>query len=116
MNIVGAIGLGVLGIALFINKLGQPSTGTFVLIVAYYAVLAGIPALTARALMETSSNGLRRSMLWANGLLIGLWCVSLVGSLMLKQPFSLLLAGALLFVLPQTVNIIALRGMRQANE
>lgn len=76
MNVLGAIGLGVLGVAVFVNKLDQASTGTFVLIVAYYAVLAGIPALTARALIDASSNGLRRSMLWANGLLIVLWCLN----------------------------------------
>jgi hypothetical protein len=120
MNIVGASGFAVMGVALFLNKMREQSIVILAVIVAMYAAMTLIPALTARALSRGGSPTLQRAMLRANWMLIGFWGLCLVLSLVLMtvEGFSGatilrilggLVGSALLYVLPEWVNIRSLR-------
>lgn len=114
MNVVGAIGWSIMGIALFVNKLGEQSAGVLATIVAIYAVVVSVPSGTALAISKAGRVRLQQSMLWANGLLIGFWCLSLVSVVLIRQTVGVALLGALFFVVPQAINIRALRALLQS--
>jgi hypothetical protein len=116
MNIVGAAGLGLLGIALFFNKLGSVPTAVLVVIVLFYSILFAVPMTTILALSNKAGNAPRILALGLNIALIVLWCVSLIGALLI-QPRSMFLnlAGALMFVVPEWINIRALRALLKRN-
>jgi len=109
MNVVAAIGWGVVGIALFLNKLGSVSGGVLVSIVALYAVMVGVPALTAKALTALASPKLKKTMIFANGSLIVLWGVSTITLIYLGVGVPSALGGVFAFVIPEVINIQALR-------
>lgn len=109
MNLVAAIGWGVVGIALFLNKFESVSAGVLVSIIALYAVMVGVPALSAKALSASAGPKLKKTMIFANGALIALWAVSIITSIYLGVGVSSALAGVVAFVIPEVINIQALR-------
>jgi len=117
MNIVGAFGSAIVGVALLLNKIKEQPLGILVVVVVWSAVLVLVPAATAGALSQAGSSTLRRAMLRANWMLIGFWGVCLGISLMLialeqipvAATLSTVLLSALVYVLPEWVNIRALR-------
>ncbi|CAN7782561.1 hypothetical protein LJR296_008120 [Cupriavidus necator] len=115
MNIIGAIGLAIMGIALFVNKLGEQSAGVLATISAFYGALVAVPTGTACALSETGSRRLQRWMLWANWSLIVFWFLGLVATIWLRHPLGTVLLGALVLVVPQAINIRAFRNIRATN-
>ena len=112
MNLVAAIGWALVGLALFIQKFGEVSAGTLISIALLYAVLIGVPALTARALKATAGQTLRKSMIFANGMLIVLWVLSTTVAVYLGVGVPAALLGVLAFVVPEAINIRALRMLR----
>ena len=66
MNVIGAVGWALVGIALFSNKMDEQSTGILITIVLMYALLVAVPTITARALSANSSRQQRTAMIWAN--------------------------------------------------
>ena len=112
MNLVAAIGWALVGLALFIQKFGEVSAGTLVSIALLYAVIIGVPALTARALKATAGQTLRKSMIFANGMLIVLWVLSTTAAVYLGVGVPAALLGVLAFVVPEAINIRALRMLR----
>ena len=116
MNIIGAVGWALVGVALFFNKMGEQSAGILITIVLMYALLVAVPTVTARALSANSSRQRRTAMIWANWFLIGLWCFSLIGSLFMHVGLAQVIPGILAFVIPEAINIRALRTLnRQAS-
>lgn len=109
MNIVAAIGWGVVGIALFLNKYDSVSVGVLSSIIALYAVMVGVPALSARALSPATGPRLRKAMIFANGALVVLWAISTITSIYLGVGVASALAGVVAFVIPEVINIQALR-------
>lgn len=111
MNMVGAVGFSILGVALFFNKLYDQPPRVIATIVLMYAFLVFVPAGTARALSQTGSRKLQRTMLIANWSVIALGCIALVAPIFIHQPLSIVMAMgiALFFVLPEAINIRALR-------
>jgi hypothetical protein len=116
MNIFGAFGIAIMGVALLAIAMQEQPPGILTLIVAWSAVLVLVPAVTARALSRASSPSLKRAMLRANWLLIGFWsiCVGIglllmaLGRISLAATSSAVLLSALFYVLPEWVNIRAL--------
>jgi hypothetical protein len=109
MNMVGAIGWALVGVGLLVNKFDDQSAGVLAAIGLMYAILVGVPAGTASALSQGGSRALRRGMLWANWSLIGVWCVGFAAGIYLGRPLGMVLLGALFFILPEAINIRALR-------
>ena len=125
MNIIGASSMAILGVALLVNKMGEPSIGVLASSVALYAVFAFVFAGTALALARTGSYRLQRGMLWTNWAVIGLWGLGfaeifLMGgaALVVAQLLKYLgtdLASSLFFVVPEWVSIRALRSALASN-
>ena len=109
MNIVGGIGLTVMGIAQFFHKMAELPVEMLAAIVAFWLALVLVAVGTARALSANTSPALRTTMFWANWALIGLWCFGVAGRLLLHQPLLVTLLIALFFVVPEWINIRALR-------
>lgn len=121
MNIFGAVGWSITGVALFINKMDEQSFGILATIVLMYLVLVSIPVGSAYALSEPRSMKLRAQVLRANWALIGFWCLSIAGALyfttkqnVVSQLWSLA-SSALAFGVPAWINIRALRSLLVAN-
>jgi hypothetical protein len=119
MNLAGGAGLTVTGIALLLNKAGNQTFGVLALIVALYAFMVFAAFGTARALLPTATGKHRRVMLIVNWAFIALYSVGIVitviatfGSLpVLTRMLLSLVPGALAFVVPQAVNIRALKAL-----
>jgi hypothetical protein len=117
MNIVGALGSAIVGVALFLNKIQEQPLGILAVVVGWSAVLVLVPAATAGALSHAGSSTLRHAMLRANWMLIGFWGLCLGISLVLialeqipvADTLSTVLLSTLVYVLPEWVNIRALR-------
>jgi hypothetical protein len=117
MNIVGAFGCAIAGVALLLNKIHGEPLGILAMVAGWSAVLVLVPAATARALSDASSSTLRRAMLRANWMLIGFWGLCLGISLVLialeqipvAAAVSTVLLSTLVYVVPEWVNIRALR-------
>lgn len=117
MNILGAFGSAIVGIALLLNKMQEQPLGIIAVVVGWSAVLVLVPAATAGALSHTGSSTLRRAMLRANWMLIGFWGFCLGISLVLialrqipvAATLSTVLLSTLVYVFPEWVNIRALR-------
>ena len=114
MNMVGTVGFSILGVLLFFNKLYDQPPGVLATIVLMYAFLAFVPAGTAHALSQEGSQKLQRSMLFANWSGIALGCIAAVAPILIHQPLSIgmEMGCALFFVLPEIINIRALRAAR----
>ena len=102
------MGLGLVGMALFFNKIGELSAGMLAVIIGIYLYLVFIPAGTARSLAHESKRGLRRLMIWANWSLIALWALSFIGILFSRAPATSGILSALVFAAPAWMNICAL--------
>jgi hypothetical protein len=117
MNIVGAFGSAIVGVALLLNKVQGEPLGILAVVVGWSAVLVLVPAATAGALSLTGSSTLRRAVLRANWMLIGFWGLCLGISLVLivleqipvAATLSTVLLSTLVYVLPAWINIRALR-------
>jgi len=120
MNILLASGFVYAGVAHLLRSMQQQPLGLLAAIVALYAMLALINATTAYALSPHSRNTLLRTMLRANWMLMALWGLCFAGILMsvaliamtnkqIGGALSAVLPSALLTVLPQLLNIRALR-------
>jgi cobalamin synthase len=119
MNIVGAFGSAIVGVALLLNKIQeQPQPlGILVVVVGWSVVLVLVPAATAGALSQAGSATLQRAMLRANWFLMGFWVLCLAISLILialeqipvAATLSTVTLSALVYVLPEWVNVRALR-------
>jgi len=117
MNIVGAFGCAIAGVALLSNKIQGEPFGILAMVGAWSAVLVLVPAATARALSDAGSSALRRAMLRANWMLIGFWglCLGIslaltaLGHIPVADAVSTVLLSTLVYVLPEWVNIRALR-------
>lgn len=117
MNMVGATALVILGLALFFNKINEVSSDLLAIVVAVYALLFWVAFGTARALTESSSYSLQRQMLWLNwgvvcfyGCGLALTMLATFGSVdVMKRMLQAMMPGALFLVLPELINIRALR-------
>jgi hypothetical protein len=102
MNIVGAFGCAIAGVALLSNKIQGEPFGILALVGGWSAVLVLVPAATARALSDAGSSALRRAMLRANWMLIGFWGLCLGISLALTALGHIPVADAVSTVLLST--------------
>lgn len=126
MNLIGGWGLALLGVALFFNKVGTQSIGILATIFLMYGIMVGTALGTARALTEGSPVNLRRTMMWLNWVLVGVYALGVVAIVLgtfaapdvMKRMLVSLIPGALAFVVPELINIRALRSIRSsaANE
>nr|PZN78375.1 MAG: hypothetical protein DIU57_15890 [Pseudomonadota bacterium] len=113
MNMVGAIGLALLGVALFFNKLGEQPAGVLIAIVVMYALLVAVPVVSMRALSAESSQRVRTFAIFANWFVIGLWLIGFLGAVYNHVGIVQSIGGALMLVLPQTINIRTLRRLNR---
>ena len=111
MNLVAAIGWGVTGVALFLSKLDSLSAGALTSIFISYAFIVAIPAFTAKALTSPLSPKLNKVMVFSNAALIVLWAVATIASIYTGDRVGLALAGVVAFVIPEVINIQALRAL-----
>ena len=109
MNIIASIGWALVGIALFLNKLGKVSMLALALIILLYVLIVALPTFTARALSINASRLLRTIMILANCCLIGIDTIAIIGSAFLHSLSLLGLLGILFFIAPAAINIYALR-------
>jgi len=109
MNIIASIGWALVGIALFLNKLGKVSMLALALIILLYVLIVALPTFTARALSINVSRKLRKIMILANWCLIGIDTIAIIGSAFLHSLSLLGLLGILFFIAPAAINIYALR-------
>jgi hypothetical protein len=124
MNIVGAFGCAIVGVALLVNKIQEQPLGILLLVIGWSAVLVFVPAATAGALSQAGSSTLRRAMLRANWMLIGFWGVCLgisltliaLGQIPVAATLNTVLLSTLVYVLPEWVNIRALRSAMASND
>ena len=113
MNIFGAVGWAVVGVALFLNKNATTLSGVVIAVSALYVLLVAVATMSARALSVGSTSQLRRLMIWANWSLIALWVPSMLVALYMHVGLPQVLLGTLAFVLPEALNIRALRKSNQ---
>jgi hypothetical protein len=126
MNLIGGWSLALLGIALFFNKVGSQSIGVLTTILLMYGIMVGTALGTARALTEGSPAKLRRTMMWLNWILVGVYVLGVVAAVLgtfavpdvMKRMLVALVPGALAFVVPELINIRALSSIQSvaANE
>jgi hypothetical protein len=109
MNVVGAAGLCLLGAIVLFEKAAELPLAVLVPIAAFYAILAAIPAYTAKALSPAGLSSLRRRMWIANWALVVFACIGVVGNVIVGSSIVLALVGACIFVIPGWINIRALR-------
>jgi hypothetical protein len=114
MNIIGAMGIVILGVMLLSDKLNGQFADVLVAF-AVYTLLAAIPFGTARALSPAASIRLRTTMFWVNWSLIAMWCLGVVVALYVHQSLGMYLIGILIFVIPEWINIRALRSLAERN-
>lgn len=85
MNLIGGVGLIILGFAFFANKVGEQPFGMIVAIMGIYGFMIAVAFGTAYALSGNPSVKMSTLMLWLNWSLIGvyafvrLWSGKLVG-------------------------------------
>jgi len=117
MNMVGTIGFAVLGLALFCNEFYDEPLGALAIIALICSFLVFVPAGTAHALSNDGRRNFQKIMLFANWLLIAFACIAAISPIFIHQPISLamVVVTALLFVLPEVINIRALRMAIAAN-
>lgn len=117
MNMVGTTGFAVLGLALFCNKFYDEPLGVLATIALICSFLVFVPAGTAHALSNDGRRNFQQTMLFANGLLVAFACIAAVSPIFIHQPISIAMVAvtALLFVLPEVINIRALRIAIAAN-
>jgi hypothetical protein len=113
MNLLGAVALACAGVALFANKVYEQPPGILAAIVVMYLVLTAIPAGTYVSLSPSAAWWMRVTMLWANWALIALWACSAVAGVWLlgAKQIGTALAGIVMFVIPQAINIHALKSI-----
>jgi hypothetical protein len=120
MNLIGGVGLVILGFALFVNKVGEQSFGMVLATVAIYGFMTAVAFGTAHALSENATVKLSSLMLWLNWSLIGLYAIGAAAIVLgtfaspdvLKRMLAALLPGALVFVVPELINIRALMSVQ----
>lgn len=113
MNVLGACGITLAGIALFLNKLDNQVADLLVTIALFYALLIALPAFSAYSL-KSQNRHLHNLMIYANGFFILIWIVSVIAGIFFGSPLlGSFILGALMFVIPQLINIYALKKMRQ---
>ena len=120
MNLIGGVGLIVLGFALLANKEGEHPLGMIVAIVGIYGFMIAIAFGTAYALSGNSTEKVSTLMLWLNWSLIGVYVLGVAAIVLgtfaapevLKRMLTAFLPGALIFVAPELINIRALTSMQ----
>jgi hypothetical protein len=115
MNRVGAFAIGFLGISILFNPYGQSAVGIAVGF-TFHALLFWVAFGTARALSESSSDGIQQQMLWLNWGLIFIYGCAVVTILAIFDSFDVMkkvllpmVPVAVFMVLPELINIRALR-------
>lgn len=115
MNIVGAIGIGLLWAALFASMWSKMSPLMFGVFLVVALLTVGAPAATAFALSKDSGKALHAMAIGLNIALILLWILSVVEAAT-RSPSSLFesLFGALFYVVPEVMNLKALRAIKSS--
>lgn len=116
MNILGSIGFMIVGITQIFKKVDGLNTWFLVVVLVLFTVLAIIAFGTARALSVNTSTRLRSTMLGINWALIIFWSIGLVVGMYFREPLSTSLFGMLIFVVPELINIRALRSFHFSQE
>ncbi|MNH17810.1 hypothetical protein D3C79_774950 [compost metagenome] len=110
----------VCGLGAFVGSLGDKPLGQLVVGMALMTFLVLVAFGTARALSQSAGAKLVTTMLWLNWSMIGFFAIG-IGAVVLgtfASPDVLLrmlvkfLPGALTLVIPQSINIMALRTLR----
>ncbi len=112
MNIAGAIGMGLLWGMLILMMFSKMSTlvlGVFVFVLVF---MVAVPAVSAFALSKTAGRVLRGIAIGLNVAVILLWILGVVQGIQ-QSPVALAssLFSALFYVVPQVLNIRALRAI-----
>ncbi len=112
MNIVGAMGMGLLWAGVILSMFSKMSGIVLGIFSFLFFVMVAAPAVSALALSQAAGRWLRWIAIGLNVSLILLWILSVVEGI-LNSPSSLLLSvfSALFYVVPQVVNIRALRAI-----
>jgi hypothetical protein len=116
MNILGSIGLMLVGITQIFKKVDGLNTWFLVVVLVLFTMLAIIAFGTARALSINASTRLRTIMLRTNWALIIFWSMGLAVGMYFREPLNTSLFGMLIFVVPELINIRALRSFHSSQE
>jgi hypothetical protein len=117
MNLIGGAVIGFGGIA---ASVGNESLSTVAMILALMGFFVFVAFGTARALSQTANAKLVKTMLWLNWSMIGIYALGAVAMVLgtfaspdvLARMLVRYLPGVLTFVVPQSINIIALKAVR----
>lgn len=114
MNLIGGA---VIGFGAITASFGTESLGKVAVILAGMGFFVLVAFGTARALSQTANAKLVKIMLWLNWSMIGIYALGAVAIVLgtfaspdvLARMLVKYLPGALTFVVPQSINIIALK-------
>ncbi|MNR32975.1 hypothetical protein D3C85_1506130 [compost metagenome] len=116
MNLIGGAVLGFGGIT---ASLGSESFGKGAMILTVMGFFALVAFCTARGLSQTANAKLVKTMLWLNWSMIGIYALGAVALVLgtfaspdvMARMLVRYLPGFLTFVVPQSINIIALKAV-----
>ena len=117
MNLIGGA---VIGLGAITASFGTESLGKAAMILATMGFFVFVALGTARALSQAANAKLVRAMLWLNWSMIGIYALGAVGMVLgtfaspdvLARMLVRYLPGILTFVVPQSINIVALKAVR----
>jgi hypothetical protein len=112
MNIVGAAGMALLWVVVILGTYAKMPPLALAIFSFLFLVMVAAPVVSALALSQTAGKALRWIAVGLNVALILLWVLGVVQGLL--HPSSQLLlsvASAVFYVVPQVVNIRALRAI-----
>lgn len=119
MNLIAGA---VLGVGAITASVGSESLSKVAMILAGMGFFVFVAFGTARALSKTANAKLVKTMLWLNWSMIGFYALGAVAIVLgtfaspdvLARMLVKYLPAALTFVVPQSINIIALKAVRHA--
>jgi len=119
MNCIGGVGILLLGTSIYFNK--SIPNGFLTPILVFYSLMAFTAFGSAHAIKSVSSTKFRLLMLILNWLFVVLYVISILGVILTSKSSAMpkgimlisQLMGALLFAVPQIINIRAFRFLKK---
>ena len=120
MNIIGGVCFLIMGIALYLNKTNSEQSMSLLFITSAYSVLCGSAFGSAYALSAQAGSKLQLVMISINWLFIGIFILSAVVIIIsawssldaIGSKIFPLIPAVFMFVIPQLININALKQLR----
>ena len=124
INLVGGWSLALLGVALFVNKVGEQPVSVLAAIAVIYAVCVGTALGTAHALSREKYSKIHTVCIWLNWLFVGFYAIGVAATVLgtfaspdvMGRMLARLAPSVLFFVIPQLINLRALYSVRALSQ